>query len=195
VVCPNVYAEPLLQAAVHLCHQFGLKSMVSVRTSYQGNPNGMIGLHQCDDYRTWTTEEIQLLEAIAAQVGIALAQAQLLAQEKQQRQTLDDQNLLLRREICDREQAEAELRHSEAKLRSLLENAPSYIAMLDPAGTIQFLNRALPSAAVQDLIGVNLQTLLLSDQPVLEKALAKVFQIAEPAVFEIRGPGSKPRLH
>lgn len=189
VVCPNVYTEPLLQAAVHLCHQFGLKSMVSVRTSYQGNPNGMIGLHQCDDYRTWTPEEIQLLEAIAAQVGIALAQAQLLAQEKQQRETLDAQNLLLRREIADREQAEAELRHSEAKLRSLLENAPSYIAMIDRAGTIQFLNRALPVAAVSDLIGMNLQAVLFSDQPALEAALAKVFQVAEPAVFEITGVG------
>jgi GAF domain-containing protein len=30
----------------------------------------------------WTSEEIELLESIAAQLGIALAQAQLLEQEK-----------------------------------------------------------------------------------------------------------------
>lgn len=95
IASPDVYVDPLLLAAVPLCHEIQLKSMLAVRTSYQGEPNGAIGLHQCDRFRTWTTEEIKLLESVAAQVGIALAQAHLLEQEKHQRQELTVQNLAL----------------------------------------------------------------------------------------------------
>ncbi len=92
---PDVYAEPLLCAALHLCHQIELKSMLAIRTSYHGRPNGVIAIQQCDSYRHWTKEEIELLEAVADQVGIALAQARLLEQETRQRQQLTEQNLAL----------------------------------------------------------------------------------------------------
>ena len=58
--------------------------MIAVRTSYQGKANGMIGLHQYDR-RHWTEDEIRLLKTVAAQMGIAIAQANLLEQDKQQR--------------------------------------------------------------------------------------------------------------
>jgi PAS domain S-box-containing protein len=92
---PNVFTEPLLQASMPLCQQIGLKSMLTIRTSYQGEPNGIIGLHQCDSLRYWSDEEIELLEAVADQVGIALAQSQLLEQEKRQREQLAKQNIAL----------------------------------------------------------------------------------------------------
>jgi PAS domain S-box-containing protein len=92
---PNVYTDPLLQAAVPLCQSINLKSMLAIRTSYQGEPNGVIGLHQCDAFRNWSADEIELLEALADQVGIALAQARLLEQEKRQRQQLAEQNIVL----------------------------------------------------------------------------------------------------
>jgi PAS domain S-box-containing protein len=95
VASPDVYRDPLLSAAIPLCRQFNLKSMLAVRTSYQGKPNGIIGMHQCDRFRQWTSEEIELLEAVAEQVGIALAQARLLQQETRQRQQLSEQNLAL----------------------------------------------------------------------------------------------------
>lgn len=95
IASPNVYTDPLLQAAIPLCQQIGLKSMLSIRTSYQGEPNGVICLHQCDTVRDWTSDEIELLEAVADQVGIALAQARLLEQEKRQREQLAEQNIAL----------------------------------------------------------------------------------------------------
>lgn len=95
VVSNDVYADPLLQEVEHLCKPLNLKSMAAVRTSYKGQPNGIIGIHQCDRLRQWTEAEIELLEAVAAQVGIALAQARLLEQEKQQRQKLATNNLAL----------------------------------------------------------------------------------------------------
>ncbi len=92
---PNVYTEPLLEPMTDLCRQINLKSMLAVRTSYQGKANGVMGLHQCDYYREWTTEEIELLEAIAEQVGVAIAQAHLLEQEIQQREELIVKNRAL----------------------------------------------------------------------------------------------------
>ena len=88
--CADVYHEPSLHRSVSIYKQFQVKSLMAVRTSYQGKPNGAIVVHQCDRFRQWKQDEIELLEAVAAQVGIAIAQAQLLAQEKQQRQALEE---------------------------------------------------------------------------------------------------------
>jgi PAS domain S-box-containing protein len=92
---PDVYADPLLQAAQDICRELDLKSMLAVRTSYQGEANGAIGLHQCSYFRQWTAAEIELLEAVAAQLGIALAHAHLLEQETKQREELTLKNFAL----------------------------------------------------------------------------------------------------
>ena len=78
--------------------QLGLKSILVIRTSYQQQPNGILRLHQCDCFRNWTSDEIELLEAVAAQVGIALSQARLLDQEIHQREQLTQQNFTLEKE-------------------------------------------------------------------------------------------------
>lgn len=80
------------------------KSMLAVRTSYQGEPNGVIVLYHYDDYRHWNPEEVELLDAIADQVGIALAHANLLQQEMRQREKLTEQNFALEkaRRMADR---------------------------------------------------------------------------------------------
>ncbi|HEY9728266.1 MAG TPA: PAS domain S-box protein [Chroococcales cyanobacterium] len=105
IASDNVYADPLLEAASSLCHQLGLKSMLAVRTSYRGKPNGVIAIHQYDRFRQWREEEIELMEAVAAQVGIAIAQAKLLEQEKQQRQELALQNQALEKAKLEAEAA------------------------------------------------------------------------------------------
>ncbi|MEH2163336.1 MAG: PAS domain S-box protein [Nostoc sp.] len=97
IASPDVYADPLLQESEAICREIGLKSMLSIRTSYQGEPNGAIGLHQCSYFRQWTSDEIELLEAVAAQLGIALAHAHLLEQETRQREELTLKNFALER--------------------------------------------------------------------------------------------------
>ncbi len=92
VASENVDEESLLVPVYALCEQMDIKSMVAVRTSYQGKPNGILALHQCDRLRNWQPDEIELFEAVAAQVGIALAQAQLLDQETTHRKQLSQQN-------------------------------------------------------------------------------------------------------
>ncbi len=82
VVSYSVFADPLLAQFKEACEAIALKSMIMVRTSYKGQPNGVLALHQCDYFRHWTNDEVDLVEAIAGQIGIAITQANLLAQEK-----------------------------------------------------------------------------------------------------------------
>jgi two-component system sensor histidine kinase/response regulator len=101
----DVYNDPLLAEIPDLLRQLGLKSLVVIRTSYQGKPNGVIGLLQCARFRHWTEEETNLLEAVAVQMGIAIAQANLLEQEKQQRRELALQNHALEKAKLEAEAA------------------------------------------------------------------------------------------
>ena len=139
----DVYNDPLLKEATPICQQFQIKSMLCVRTSYKGEANGIIGLHQCDYHRVWKGEEIELLEAISAQLGIAIAQAKLLDQEKQARAELDRQNLQLQQEINIRAATENALIQSESKYRALVESSQDIIWSVDTEGRYTFINPAV----------------------------------------------------
>ncbi len=110
IASDNVLTDPYLSGLEAIHQRISLKSMLAIRTSYQGYANGVIGVHQCDDFRHWTEEDIHLIEAIAAQVGIALQHAHLLEQEQQQRQLLNQRNLDLQQEIQERKAAQAALK-------------------------------------------------------------------------------------
>jgi len=115
--------DPLLQAA-SFYQPLAVKSLLTVRTSYKGQANGMIGVHQCDCERHWNEAEIELLESVAAQVGIAIAQAQLLEQEKRQRVELDQQNLHLQQEIRERQRMDAILKGHNHILEMIAQGVP-----------------------------------------------------------------------
>lgn len=106
IATTDVYAEPLLANVAEFCRVAELKSLLAIRTSYQGEANGGISLSQCDRYRQWEPNEIVLLEEVAAQVGIALAQAKLLQQEQQRRRELDQRNAQLKQAIRERSRFE-----------------------------------------------------------------------------------------
>jgi PAS domain S-box-containing protein len=95
IAVPNVYAVSQLQGLEPFYQQIGLKSMLAVRTAYNGEINGIICLHQCDTFRSWNADEIELLETVAAQIGIALNHAHLLQHTTQQQQQLDELNTAL----------------------------------------------------------------------------------------------------
>ena len=92
IASSNIHRDPLLQDMIPLCEEGDITALVAVRTSYQNQPNGLLVIHQCGELRRWTDGDLEILEAVAAQVGIALAQAKLLTQEKGQRQQLAVQN-------------------------------------------------------------------------------------------------------
>ncbi|MGB3511722.1 MAG: response regulator [Microcoleaceae cyanobacterium] len=101
----NTYSEPLIMKDTEACCLLGVKSILAIRTSYKREPNGVIVLHQCDSFRHWTNEEIELLESVAAQVGIAIAQANHLKQEKQRQIQLRSENVELEKARLEAETA------------------------------------------------------------------------------------------
>lgn len=92
VIASNVYDDPLFTAISASLMRYEIKSVVAIRTSYQGQVNGIIGIYQCDRYRKWTINDVELVEAVADQAGIAIAQAQMFERETQQRQELVERN-------------------------------------------------------------------------------------------------------
>jgi len=141
IASDNVYSDPLLAASAPICHQINLLSMLAVRTSYQELANGAICLHQCDRFRHWTEDEIELLEAVAAQVGIALAQANLLEQEKKQRWELDNQNLQLQAEIRERQRMNSLLDGQNHILELIAKGLPLHEILEVLARFIEFQSR------------------------------------------------------
>jgi PAS domain S-box-containing protein len=124
VSSPNVYDDPLLQFADELLHEYQIKSMLVVRTSYRGETNGIICLHQCDRFRQWTEEEIDLIEAVALQVGIALAQANFIDQEQQRLWELDQQNIQLQEALQERQRIDQLLQGHNQILEMIAKGLP-----------------------------------------------------------------------
>ncbi|KPQ35344.1 MAG: Signal transduction histidine kinase [Phormidium sp. OSCR] len=93
-VSDDVSENPLLENRQDFLEANQIRSMLGIRTSYQGQANGEICLHQCS-LRRWSSDEVNLLEAVAAQLGIALAQAAMLQRETAQREELSAKNLAL----------------------------------------------------------------------------------------------------
>jgi PAS domain S-box-containing protein len=78
-------------------------------------------------------------------------------------------------DISQRLQHERALRDSEERLRSLAENNPHTIAMVDRTGTILYLNRALPGAEIRQILGANVRDYL--DDSSLTGYLSRLEQI------------------
>jgi PAS domain S-box-containing protein len=159
---PDVYSSDLLATAVSVYRYINLKSLLAVRTSSQGEINGCLNLHQCDRHRTWTQDEIDLLEAVAAQVGIAIAQAKLLEQETIQRIQLNRQNQQLQRQLA------------------AIETTSDGMAILEEDKYI-YLNQAhielFGYGEPQELLGKNWQCLYAEEQ--IETVKAEAFAILE----------------
>jgi two-component system NtrC family sensor kinase len=67
----------------------GVKSLAIVPILIREQLAGIITLHQCDVYRAWVMEDIELLRALAEHLGVALNQAMLFQELDQQKQTLE----------------------------------------------------------------------------------------------------------
>jgi len=128
VASSNVYADPLFDDIQSLCHQTQLKSVLAVPISFRGQLSGFLSVHQYDHFRQWTTSELKLIQAIAMQVGIAIAQTQLVEQERTQWEVLNQQNRLLQQEVYERKQLELALQASKAQLNDVMNNVIAAIA-------------------------------------------------------------------
>ena len=72
--------------------EFEVKAKLAVPILIKANFWGLLIAHQCTTPRQWSNFEIELLGQLADQIGIALAQAELLEQETRQRLELARSN-------------------------------------------------------------------------------------------------------
>ncbi|MEO0408628.1 MAG: GAF domain-containing protein [Cyanobacteria bacterium P01_A01_bin.135] len=100
---PDIHNGSVDQCHVRLLERLQVQANLVVPILQSGHLWGMLIAHNCRQPRRWQPLEVELLEDIAAQVGIALQQAELYQKAQ--------------RELAERRRVEAELRESEERLR------------------------------------------------------------------------------
>lgn len=88
----DVEKAPIQPCLVDFLQQFGVKAKLVMPILLKEELWGLLIAHQCSSPRQWSNFEIELLRQIADQIGIALAQAQMLAEETRQREELASYN-------------------------------------------------------------------------------------------------------
>ncbi len=89
-------------------------------------------------------------------------------------------------DIFARQRTEEKLRRSEAQFRSLVENAPDTIMMIDKDYIIQFINHPAEGTSIEDTVGTSVLDYISPDhREKMQRALEGVFNTGEPISFEI----------
>lgn len=119
-VIQDIYTDPDISD----CHrefleQLHIRSNLIVPLLLRDHLWGLLIAHHCTAPRSWTANEVNLMQELATQVSIAIQQATLL-QELQQ-------------ELLDRKQAEIALQHSQEQLKTAVESADLGTWCLDVA--------------------------------------------------------------
>ena len=99
---------------------------------------------------------------------------------------LEERNRELEIGLIERAQAELALRESEEKLRSVVENAPSFIMTLDLSGNILFVNRMPEGHGADSILGLSIYDFALEkDRKFLSEHVHNAAQIGHSVAFEI----------
>ncbi len=173
--------------------QFAIKAklivpiVLNLHPGIGANPNQLWGLliaHSCQEPRQWVDWELELMQQLANQIGIAIAQGELLGNLESlviaRTTELQQTNAQLQQEIVDRTAAEAALRRSEEQLRLITDALPVLIAYVDTQQRYRFNNAAFEAWLGQSpkaIQGKSLQqvwgnALYQSMQPWIKQALA-----------------------
>ena len=100
---------------------------------------GLLIAHQCENTREWTEFELELMQQLADQIGIALSQGELLENLEG---LVIERTANLQQEINERLEVEAALRRSEEQLRLIANGLPVLIAYVDKYQRYRFNNEA-----------------------------------------------------
>ena len=99
------------------------------------------------------------------------------------------------RDITEIKQALAKVKTLETRWRTILDNAPSFILMLDRLGQILFINQVASGFSMQEAIGTTLYDYLTPEsQKVQKAAIQQVFETGEICCIETCGFGAERNL-
>ena len=93
VVSDDTSRDPLLREQSDILEAHQIRSMMAMRITFENRTNGLVVLQQCDGPRIWTRSEQELFAAIATQIGVVAAQAEIRDRENQQRIEMDEARL------------------------------------------------------------------------------------------------------
>lgn len=146
------------QSDVKPCHvqmlkQFGVQANLVVPILQREELWGLLIAHQCNSTRDWTSFEIDLLQQLANQVSVALAQAQLLEQQMKTSQQLAKQNIVLEQALVSLQQAQTQLVQSE-KMASLGQLVAGVAHEMNNPVSFIYGNLSHASQYFQDLLEV-----------------------------------------
>ncbi|MCU0527114.1 MAG: PAS domain S-box protein [Elainella sp. Prado103] len=103
---------------------------------------------------------------------------------------LEQEVLVIIRNITDRKQAELALAAIESQQRSILENVPSFIVKVDRQGRMLFVNRLASGFSHEQVVGQNLDDFTApASREIQRAALAQVFATGETITIETEGTG------
>jgi len=169
----------LSDCLVEFINQFDIKAKLIVpilqglnshESATQNQLWGLLIAHHCDRPHQWVDFELELMQQLADQISIALAQAQLLEHLEEivevRTAELQEVNRSLQQEIIDRMQAEAALRRSEEQLRLITNALPVLIAYVDDRQCYRFNNKAYEDwlgKSPVDIYGSDLQSVWGTD--------------------------------
>ncbi|MFE4105165.1 CBS domain-containing protein [Almyronema epifaneia] len=170
----DIYASKLSTCYVQLLASMGVRATLIVPILQDSRLWGLLTAQMCYQPRTWHVYETELLKQLSTQVAIAIQQSELYQQSQN--------------ELRERELAEASRAESESRLRSIVDNAPSQILMLNRAGKILFANRRGTSESLPQLTGDDLSDYVpTSVEPLYQESLAAVFEHGKTVSFEAPG--------
>lgn len=125
-VVSDIYGAGLQPCHIELLEQFQAKAYAIAPIFSGENLWGLLAIYQNATPRLWQPWEVELLQQIASQLAIAIQQSDLYSQ--------------LQIELQERQQAEAVLRESERRWRSLLDNVQLIVVGLDIHGNVEYAN-------------------------------------------------------
>jgi len=151
--------------------EYGVKTILYIPLRMKGKATGYIEIWESRSQREFSNAEISISEAIAKQAAISIENAMLYKQAQE--------------EIAERSRAEQTAREAEAMIRSLAENSPDHILLLDTDLKISYVNYPSPGLTIEQLTGTPLYTLVEKDQqPRVREALESVLESDEPVSYE-----------